>query len=158
MNFYGKTSNGSAVLPSAVSVEINRELGVPADDMSVTFCGGLPINEPLFEVIAEDCGRVLFRGIVDEQITGSGKNGSFVTVYARSPAALPLDSECESGSYTDPSLDLMIKRHLAPFGIECVGDMPRAKGGTLSIAKGQSHYAAVRKFCSVFYGFHESRG
>lgn len=160
MIFFGENGGGTFLLPNALSVEINSEFGVPADDMTVKFARGVPLDMrriyavrdgyPSLEAAKRD-GGVIFIGTVDETVSSLGASGESVTVYSRSPAALPLDNECEPGQYIDPTLDVMFIKHLARFGIVRGGDDARAKtGGTLTAARGQSHWSVVSKFCAIF--------
>lgn len=150
MKFYGENENGRFLLPEAVSAEIDSEYGVPADSLTVRFSG---VSTPgLYRIDAcTDDGELIFRGIVDEQETTETVSGVTSAVYARSPAALPLDNECEPGEYTDPSLDVIAKRHLDRFGIVC-SEHPTAASGKMNVARGQSHWTAVKSFCSLFLG------
>ena len=162
MIFFGEDGSGSFLLENALTVEINSELGVPADDMTVSFsCDSVPHLRRIYAAKdgassleqARARGALLFAGIVDEQVTSVEPFGSTVTVYARSLAALPLDNECESGQYVDPTLEVMFKKHLERFGIKSGSKLRKScSGGVMNISKGQSHYAAVRKFCTVFLG------
>lgn len=147
MTFYGENESGRFELPAAISVEINCELGVPADDMTVTFPGALPT---LFRIYAQENGEEVFCGVADEQIETRGNDGCKTTVCARSLAALALDSECEAGEYVSPSLSVMYLKHLLPFGITPDSELPNVSGSSMTVARGQSHYFAVKKFCSIF--------
>ena len=150
MKFYGKNENGRFLLPEAVGVEIDSEYGVPADSLTVRFSGET-IPELYGIEACTDEGELLFRGVVDEQETTQTAFGSESAVYARSLAALPLDNECEPGEYADPSLEVIAKRHLERFGIVC-GEHPKAVFGKMNVSRGQSHWTAVKTFCSVFLG------
>ena len=159
MIFFGENKSGRFQLPEAASVVINCELDVPADDMTVTF----PVSDfpPLWRIYAacdgspvpgESMEGVCFCGVVDEQITSGDGAVYTTTICARSPAALPLDSECEYGEYVNPSLEVMTSRHLAPFGIASDSAPAQTLRGTMTVARGRSHYYAVRRFCSIFLG------
>lgn len=161
MIFFGENADGSFRLDCVSSVVINSEISVPADDMTVKVeADSLPSLWKIYAAKdgaytlgdAIKSGGILFEGIVDEQVTTRGISGGFVTVYARSPAALALDSECETGRYVNPSAEVMYKRHLARFGIKNGGGEKKCAVGEMNVAKGQSHYGAVRKFCAVFLG------
>ena len=101
---------------------------------------------------AEENGALAFVGIVDEQSSVTDAFDSVTRVYARSPAALALDSECEPGEYVLPSADVMYRRHLMPFGIKTDSLSNEKIGTEMSISRGASHYGAVRKFCETFLG------
>lgn len=162
MIFFGENGSGTVKLDGAIRVEINSEYGVPADDMTVTFSGGVPLDlwkiyavqdgfEALKEAKAEN--GVLFAGIVDEVTARYDGAERKVTVYARSMAALLLDNECEPGQYIDPTSDVIAAKHILPFGIcECTAQKVKSKrtGGTMTLMRGQSHWAAVNTFCRTF--------
>lgn len=150
MIFYGVNGSGKFPLPTAVSVVIDRELGVPADSMTVRFIGS-SVPE-LWRITAEHDGREIFSGIADEQTVTLYPDRAETVVYTRSTAALVLDSEAKPGEYIDPSIDVMYRVHLAPFGITSGEGMDTSRRGRLSIPRCCSHYGAVRKFCRHFLG------
>ena len=161
MIFYGEAGGGTVRLPEALSVEIDSEYGVPADDMTVTFSGEAPLSLRRIYAVedgyhsfeqAKQSGAVIFAGIVDEVQASCGTEKR-VTVYARSLAALALDNECESGQYIDPTLDVIYSKHLLPFGItrdKTAGIIFRRTGGTMTLLRSQSHWSAVSSFCKTF--------
>ncbi len=160
MIFAGVCRGETYVFDEAVSVSINQEIFVPADDMTVVF----PYSEsfPKLEMIyaledgcgdvdeAIESGDVLFKGIVDEQVFKADSGGADITVYARSMAAVLLDNECEPIQYTSPSVDVIYSKHIEPFGVELKDTKVKCRSGMLRITKGSSHYRALEKFCSEF--------
>ena len=96
--------------------------------------GALPClgrcREPLLDSIdgpgTEPAGRVLFAGIVDEQVLSESGDGITVELSARSRAALLLDNEARPQIYYMPSLKLMFERHAAPYGF--TGYLGRDRG------------------------------
>ena len=152
LKFVGINGSGLFDLPEAVKAVMNSEYGVPADDMTVTFPRTIPL---LWRILAVDeNGDVLFEGLADEQVENVSANGVTVTVYARSPAALPLDNECEPADYYYPSIDIIFEKHLRQFGIKLDEDSEcLSEGcGEMNIGRGVSHYGAVKRFCSAFLG------
>lgn len=150
MIFYGENGGGKFPLQKAVSVEIEREIGVPADSMTVKFVGeAIP---ELWKVTAEHEVQTIFSGIVDEQTMTMYPDRAETTVYTRSPAALVLDSEAQQGEYIDPNIDVMYRVHLAPFGITLKESAENLRMGQLSIPRSCSHYGALRRFCEYFLG------
>ena len=112
MIFEGICSGEVVGLYNALTVEINQELSVPADSMTVSFAynGEFPSIERIY-ALESDCididkaiekGDVLFSGIVDEIILTADTSQAFVTVYARSLAALLIDNECKPTEYINP--------------------------------------------------------
>ncbi len=161
MRFFGENGGGSFPIDNISGVTINSELGVPADDLTVVIVGAdVPSLWKIYAlkdgaVSIEDAKKrdaVIFDGYVDEQVSGEDKSGKTVTVYARSPASLPLDSECGQAEYLDPTADVIFRKHLSCFGIENTSGKTSSKSGVMSITKGQSHYTAVRRFCEMFLG------
>ena len=156
--FYGENPDGVFRLPEPLSVEINCEIGVPADDMTAVFCRPLPelwkiyaCKEGAFSPEdAKEKGLLIFAGIVDEQIRTESGGRCRETVCARSPAALALDNECEPGQYTDPSLDVIFRMHLSRFGIKTEELDIKCRTGIMNIPRGFSHYAAAERFCRMF--------
>lgn len=163
MIFAGVCKGEISVIDNVVSAEINQELLLPADDLTVTFVYGddLPDFERIY-VLSDDCedieyavkvGDVLFSGIVDEQILTADTNFARVTVCARGLAALLIDNECRPSEYVNPTLDVIYIKHLAPFGITLsYFNNVRVKQGRMRIEKGSSHYKVLSDFCSEFLG------
>ena len=149
-------------LPEAKEIEINQEINVPADDFKAVFpnAESFPtldmiylVNEECFDIaksIEED--NLLFKGTVDEQVYSADVNGEQMFVYARGMAGVLIDNECPPMMYTNPSSDIIYKKHIEPFGIRISGGIIQCRGGELSVPKGSSHYKAVDKFCKDFLG------
>lgn len=162
MIFAGECSGEIYRLPEAESVEINQELYVPADDLTVVFpySGDIPGLHKIY-VLDDECGDVdraiekndvLFKGVVDEQILSADVNGASIKVYARSMAAVLLDNECPPMMYVNPSGDVICGKHIEPFGVDFEIADVNCRCGELAIPKGSSHYRAVEKFCAEFLG------
>lgn len=137
---------GSLRLCSPLSLCINREEGVPADDLTAVF----PYGEPLVELSAlkvTDAGQTLFCGIVDEQSFVLCDAGSYVRVTARSMAALLLDNEAQPQSYNCPCADDIFRRHVLPFGITEYYCTKKERPARFEIPKGTTQWQAVALFC-----------
>lgn len=160
MIFAGVCGDEVVELSNAISVEINQELGVPADSMVVSFAynSDFPSIEKIY-ALEGDCididnsiqnGDVLFSGIVDEIILTADTSSATVKIYARSMAALLIDNECQPTEYVNPSIEVIYNKHLLPFGIT-LGNKPICKKrGTLTLHKGASHFKALESFCKTF--------
>ena len=132
-----------------VSLTINKEENVPADDMVVKF-PYISVKE-LKTVVVSDGEKVVFTGVVDEQQTVMKKNGEFLLIVCRSMAAVLLDNESVPISYTNPSTDIIEMRHIKPYNL-CMKDNDNSTYfGTLTIPKGASQYKAVEDFCKNMY-------
>ncbi|MBQ3970361.1 MAG: hypothetical protein II685_07775 [Clostridia bacterium] len=160
MIFAGIDENGIVELPRAVTVKIEKDLEMPADEMTVVFeyCEDFPKLRKIFALDDDCCDieravrekNVLFSGIVDEQILSADYRKAVITVVSRSFAAVLLDNECVPIKYVNPDSDVIILKHLLPLGIECFEKNRHLRNGELTIAKGSSHYRAVEKFCREF--------
>ncbi len=160
MIFAGLSEGKCYFFGHAVSVSVNQEMFVPADDISIIFpyTDNFPFLERIYALednvknIRQAIGErnVLFDGIVDEQVFKSDRSGTNITVYARSPAAFLVDNECEPAEYINPSEDVIFARHLTPFGIEMKKSGKKCRNDRLRINKGSSHYKILEKFCRDF--------
>lgn len=142
---------GEINLPAPLSVTINQDVDVPADDMSVTF----PFIEGLAElkyISVKENNIVLFSGVVDEQQILSDGSKAVIKIVARSMAALLLDNESKPVNYTNPSTTVMYEKHLRPSGIEKFSGEEKVHKGFLNVVKGTTHWQALKSFCSDVYG------
>lgn len=163
MIFAGVCKRETFVIDNVLSVEINQELAVPADDLTLTFVysDGIPEFERIYAV-SDNCrdidraverGEVLFSGIVDEQTLTADKDYARVTLCARGLSALLIDNECCPTEYVNPTPDLIYVRHLAPFGIKLSSiNLEKLRQGRMRVEKGSSHYKVLSDFCSDFLG------
>lgn len=162
MIFAGECEGKIYSLPEAESVEINQELYVPADDMTVIFpySGDIPDLHKIY-MLDDNCGdiekaveerNVIFTGIVDEMIMSADISGAGIKFHARSMAAVLLDNECPPMMYVNPSADVICSKHIEPFGVGFDINGISCRSGEFSISKGSSHYRVLEKFCAEFLG------
>ena len=135
---------------SVLSLDINIEEDVPADDLSARFAY-FECDE-LKEVTVYDNDEIIFSGIVDEQQIIKDANGEYVRIIARSMAALLLDNESMPMCYTNPSVSLMLTHHLSPFSLTLEKDSFRAYYGTQIVQKGDSNYKTIQDFSKSVFG------
>ncbi len=150
MKVIGENSNNKNILlENVLSIEINSEYSVPADDFSVKIVGRVPHLQKIY--LEDDFGNIIFKGIVDEVVTKQNSGGAESVIYARNYTALALDNECEPCEYISPSIDIIYKKHLERFGISFgKHDYVPCRQGVMKIGRGNSHYYAVKKFCDMF--------
>lgn len=143
------TLNNEVVLFCPLSLSINQEENIPADDMTVVFAfEKLP---ELKDVTVLDDDTVVFTGVVDEQQTILSTEGAYVRICARSMAALLLDNESVPVSYNHPSTKLIFERHAKPFGIKGYNGNDSTYFGELVISKGMSNWLAICNFYNNCY-------
>ena len=138
-------------LGDIISLTINREENVPADDMSVTLAYNPDLPE-IYRVRLTDDGETVFTGIVDEQLTAADKNGAYNRIVARSMAALLLDNESIPKNYNQPSTSVIFKYHIEPFGFKEYKGKNKIAKGTINIPKGSTNWYAVEAFAKKAFG------
>lgn len=132
-----------------LSTTINMEEDVPADDLTAIF--RFFESAELKSVVVYDEDKVIFTGVIDEQITVSSKKGSQVKINSRSMAALLLDNESVPISYNQPDTAVIESRHILPFGIRAENGYNDTYFGTHTVQKGESNYKAVDDFSKKVY-------
>ena len=152
LELYGIDAEQSQIkLRDIISLTINQEENVPADDLSVTLSYNREMPE-LYKVLLKENGETVFKGIVDEQQIVTDDSTAYNRIIARSMAALLLDSESEPVSYNQPSTSVIFKYHIEPLGIKKYkGDNILAKEH-LNIPKGSTNWQAVEAFSKLAFG------
>jgi len=135
-------------ITDVMSVTIDKEQGVPCDEMVAVF-PYFSLKE-LKEVVVKDGDKTVFTGIVDEQKTQEDSDGIFVTVVCRSLAALLVDNESVPISYNYPSVDVIAHNHVLPFGIK-LSNTSDTYFGVQTVYKGYSNFKAVEDFAKNVY-------
>lgn len=135
---------------SPVSMVINKDTDVPADDMTVTFCGtSLPF---LARITVISDGKNIFTGIVDKQEFITDSNGNMVKIVARSMAALLTDNEALPENFYNVSDKILYYRYAQSLGIGGFVGNGKAYVGRLNVEKGVTLWQVLDTFCSRKYG------
>ena len=139
-------------LDNVLTVVLNADVEVPADDLTITIPYDEKISENADFITAFLDEKAVFKGQIDE-ITGiKSVDGAITKITARSPAAFLLDNEAEPLTYINPSADFIFNRHLKPFGLTEYDADNVPFFGTLKIDKGMTHWQVFRNFCINRYG------
>ncbi len=136
---------------SPLKVSLVSSQDAPADSLTAVFAVSGRIPALRSAEVLRDGERVFF-GYIDEQSEELNDNGRFLTVSARSLAAVLLDNEACPQIYCSPSMPLLMKRHFAPLGFKDYIGADKAFNGQLVITKGMSEWAVLRSFCEYFTG------
>ncbi|MCH5299568.1 MAG: hypothetical protein J1E96_07390 [Ruminococcus sp.] len=139
------------VLPIPSYMTLNRDEGVPADDISISFPVIKDLPE-LCELTIREESEIIFYGQVDEQQTVVSSSAVLTRIVARSMAAVLLDNESKPVSYYCPSTSIVFSRHLEPFNITSYKGNDVVLKETLNIAKGMTNWQALYTFCMRAYG------
>ena len=133
-----------------LSARLDSELDVPADSLSVTvpYSDRLCKNADMLSAYSGD-SRV-FIGQIDESISVRESGKHLLRLNARSLAARLLDNEAEPLVYANPSNQMMLDRHLKPFGIESY--CAKRYGATPRIADTRAFLKGFRAQGEVIFG------
>lgn len=150
MNVFAITEGGEKVmLPQPVSLCINCETDVPADDITITFAmNSVP---PLAFLTVTENGSNIFMGIVDEQEKTIGADGTLIKITGRSMAALLLDNEAKPTNYTNLSDEVLFYNHIEPYGLTGFLGDDASYIGNMSIDKGVTQWQVVEDYCGKKY-------
>lgn len=152
MTFWGISERGDKFLLGEPSAAVmSYDSAAPADMLKVNFPADR-IWEPLCELELCQNGQTLFCGIVDEQNTTISSSGLTVELICRSREALLLDNEAEPCSIRSPSLAALEKKLLQPLGLVLGSGDKTSKPGELIVAKGESVWSVLQRFCSEYMG------
>ena len=143
-------NDGKTVLMEhPMSVSLSSSLSAPADSLRAVFAveGEVPA---LYSIEALDGDETVFSGRIDQQAEEFSGKGRFLTVYARSAAAVLLDNEARPQTYMCPSMRFLMKRHFEPLGFDRFVGPDKVFTGQFTVAKGMSEWAVLEKFAKIF--------
>ncbi len=148
---YDKSGERTA-LPKLITWDMELATREPCDAFEVSFAHDPKLLKKLAAAnrfCAEWEGDTVFCGRIDEYEVSISGGGSIVTLCGRSMAALLLDNEAEAAEYTALSTDLLIERHIEPYGIRTrvEGSLPTLEG--FEVSQGESEWSVVKRFCSL---------
>lgn len=132
----------------AYSAEINKSFETPADCLTVVFPSDKKHDEYKNIDVYINENEKFFSGVVDEQKFEVTSSGCFLTIVARNKAAYLIDNEASPQGYTRPSLDIIFKRHVKPYGFKAIyGDLS-VFSTIIEVTKGMSEWDVLEQFCS----------
>lgn len=142
--------------PTILSWRLKRTGRVPCDDLEMTCVYDGQLMEVLSRANrfqAEDQGKILLKGVVDEyQVEVSG-DGMLLTVSGRGMAALLLDNEAEAVTYQDATISDILHNHATPWGVTCGEVTPMQCGDLYRVQSGSSQWKAITGFTRYVGGF-----
>lgn len=148
MIYLGKTINQDIIhLGNPYSVILNKTKGAPADDMTAVFAVSNKIPE-LIDLSVYINDELFFYGIIDEQKLICSTQGTFLRLTARNMAAYLLDNEALPATYCLPSLDLIFKKNIEPYGFKNIIGDKRTFATNFVISKGISEWEVLEQFCT----------
>lgn len=133
--------------PSSASYDCNED--APAD----SFAGIFPTDKTYGNItgvrIYDKNGSLFFDGVTDIQKEISG-GASYIYLSARNRAGLLLDSEPLPQSYAYPSLPVIFRRHVKPYGFTGFLGSKQQYDGKITVTKGMSEWQVVSAYCKHF--------
>lgn len=142
-------------LPTPLQWEIDLTGGMPCDSFSLScrYDGGLSAAlTGANRFYAEEDGKTVFCGVVDEFLLSENRQGRLLTVNGRGMAALLVDNESEAVSYESADLRELFRNHAAPYGFSC-GEIAALRGTKYRVESGSSQWKALAGFTEYYGGF-----
>ncbi len=153
LSIYITDNNGDKrLIDKVISVVLNSELDVPADDITITFPYDRRIIEDSDTITAYSGNKVVFTGKIDEIVNLCSSNQIVTKISARSLAGLLLDNEAEPVTYYCPAADFIFNHHLKQYGINDIDADGSPYVGLLKIDKGMTEWQVLESFCKYKYG------
>ena len=138
MKGYLTTCDGAQFeLPTLLKWEFSYTGSVPCDSFTLRCAYEPAMAETLRRAVrftAREDGTVEFAGVVDECGVTCDEKGLQLEVSGRGMAALLLDNEAESVSYQWATMEEILKNHVTPYGIVCLGVISKSSGLPISLA------------------------
>lgn len=136
-------------LPTVTQWEFRYGVGSPCDSFEIT-CLWQPGEERALNgavrLWAEQDGERVFTGVVDEYACILDENGGRLEISGRGMQALLLDNEALPAQYQLATAEDILRRHVAPYGIEAAGGYSLTAAAGFTVASGQSEWSVVREF------------
>ena len=130
---------------------LKRENDVPTDRFTVQYLLTKPLfNEEPWGIRVLRDGALVFFGIVDEHETVQEAGVYRESFVCRSIAALLMDSEAKPGTLQMPSLRLMYKLYLEPFGLSVRGAVQVPQRGQFTVERGETCWDVLCGFSETF--------
>lgn len=121
MTGYVRTCDGRRLtLPALLQWSVRLTDGDPCDSFSVRFLYEAELAEALRRAVlfeAEELGRMVFTGVVDDYEIRMEKKGLLVEMTGRGLAALLLDNQVRAAEYVRAQLEDILSTYVRPYGI-----------------------------------------
>lgn len=152
MRYIAVDTNAKNVeLKNPVCITLSMEEEIPADN----FCGLFSVDGKTADfcyMLIYDKNKLVFKGIVDEQIETISQKGRLLEISARSMEAVLLDNEAMPKNYLSPDIGVLMEFNFSPLGFEKYigGDNP--KSGNIVISKGTSEWDVLKQYAQNLLG------
>ena len=148
LKYIVETINSDFVdLGSPSYVCINKSFDAPADDLSVNF----PLKKFVDEIknikVYNEKNEKVFSGPVDVQKFYFNTSFSYLSLEARNKVAFLLDNEASPQVYSLPSLSIIFKRHIMPYGFTGFKGNDDSFSKEFTVDKGMNEWEVIKTFC-----------
>ena len=147
--------DGTALtLPTVLEWKFEYGVSTPCDSFEITFLwDSMDVDDlsAATEFRAEEGGKRVFTGVVDEFSLRVDTSGRRAELAGRGMAARLLDNEAEAADYGTATWADVLRRHVTPYGISAVGTAPPPASG-FSVAYGSSEWQVVHEFARYWGG------
>lgn len=143
------------VLPTVTEWEFRYGLGTPCDSFEVTCLWDVGAEKALAgatRFFAEENGKRVFTGVVDEYTCVRDGKGSRLELSGRGMQALLLDNEALPVEYQWATVQDILRRHVAPYGISLAGGCSLGAVAGLAVPSGCSEWSVVHDFACCHGG------
>ena len=141
-------------LPTLLRWEFSYTGSVPCDSFSLRCPYDPAMAETLRRAVrfrAREDGATEFAGVIDETNVTCDEKGMQLELSGRGLAALLLDNEAEAVSYQRATMEEILKNHVTPYGIICLG-CDAVTAASYRVANGSSQWKALNDFAALHGG------
>lgn len=141
-------------LPTLLRWEFSYTGSVPCDSFSLRCPYDPAMAETLRRAVrfrAREDGATEFAGVIDETNVTCDEKGMQLELSGRGLAALLLDNEAEAVSYQRATMEDILKNHVTPYGIICLG-YDAVTAASYRVANGSSQWKVLNDFAALHGG------
>lgn len=150
MNCWAAGHDGTIYnLPTVTAWEFRYGLGSPCDSFEVACLWDIGAEKALAGAVrffAEEDGRRVFTGVVDEYTCVRDEAGSRLELSGRGMQALLLDNQAIPVEYQWATAQDIIARHVTPYGIPLAGGCSLGAATGLAVSAGQSEWSVIHDY------------
>ena len=143
--------SGVAVsLPPLLEWSIRQTDGDPCGSFSVCFAfeaAWLPVLKQAVGFTAEDDGRTVFTGLVDDFAVKLDRRGALAEVSGRSMAAVLMDNQVRAAEFVSAQLEDILRLYVKPYGITRIDAAPMGQVANFAVETGYTCWQVLTGFC-----------
>ena len=143
--------SGAAVsLPPLLEWSIRQTDGDPCGSFSVCFAfeaAWLPVLKQAVGFTAEDGGRTVFTGLVDDFAVKLDRRGALAEVSGRSMAAALMDNQVRAAEFVSAQLADILRLYVKPCGITRIDAAPMGQVANFAVETGYTCWQVLTGFC-----------